>query len=253
MAKNIIYRLFSKVFNSSWKGKYGEKLTVKELKRLQMSGKNGKILRNIYIPRNNGETSEIDVIFITQKGIFVFESKNVSGWIFGNENDINWTQTFSRRIKYSIENPIRQNNTHMKWMRKLIGDDVPLFSIIVFSERCELKKVTVTSEDVKVIKRNRLCATVCDIWNKSLNVVSERKIENLYEKFKEYTNVDASVKKAHVKNIDKKYKKKLNKSNKKSKSDEKTTCTDVGQCICSKCGYELYPLDEVCDRCGNKV
>ena len=79
------------------------------------------------------------------------------------------------------------------------------------------------------------------------------KIGNLYEKFKEYTNVDASVKKAHVKNIDKKYKKKSNKSNKKSKSDEKTTYTDVGQCICSKCGYELYPLDEVCDRCGNKV
>ena len=253
MAKNIIYRLFCKIFNSSWKGKYGEKLTVKELKRLQMSGKNGKILRNIYIPKNNGETSEVDVIFITQKGIFVFESKNVSGWIYGNENDINWTKTFSRRIKYSIENPIRQNNTHMKWMRKLIGDDVPLFSIIVFSERCELKKVTVTSEDVKVIKRNRLYATVCDIWNKSLNVVSDKKIENLYDKFKEFTNVDASIKAAHVKNIEKKYKTGVNKVNNKSKFAQKITDAAALNCVCSQCGYELYPLDKVCDRCGNKV
>lgn len=40
------------------------------------------MLRNIYVPYN-GKTSEIDVLMIREKGIFVFESKNYSGWIFG--------------------------------------------------------------------------------------------------------------------------------------------------------------------------
>lgn len=54
--------------------------------------------------------------------------------------------------KHSFYNPIKQNQTHIKWLRSYIGEEIPLFSIIVFSERCELKKVTITSRDIKVIK-----------------------------------------------------------------------------------------------------
>lgn len=42
---------------------------------LNLLGRKGKVLRNVYIPKDNNETSEIDVLFITQKGIFVIESK----------------------------------------------------------------------------------------------------------------------------------------------------------------------------------
>jgi len=38
-------------------------------------GRKGKVLRSVYLPKDNGENSEVDVVFITQKGIFVFESK----------------------------------------------------------------------------------------------------------------------------------------------------------------------------------
>ena len=65
-------------------GRYGEALTARELKLVDLFGRKGKILRNVYIPKDNGETSEIDVLYITQKGIFVIESKNYSGWIFGD-------------------------------------------------------------------------------------------------------------------------------------------------------------------------
>lgn len=59
-------------------GNWGEVLTAKELKYVQLFGRKGRILRNIYVPKDNGETSEIDLLYITQKGIFVFESKNYS-------------------------------------------------------------------------------------------------------------------------------------------------------------------------------
>ena len=61
----------------------------------------------------------------------------------------------------------------MKWLRNHVGD-IPLFSIIVFSDRCELKKVTVYSDDVKVVKRYRTYATVREIWEKNADAAIEQ-------------------------------------------------------------------------------
>ena len=42
-----------------------------------------KILRNLYIPYGNQEkTTEIDALMIYETGIYVFESKDYSGWIY---------------------------------------------------------------------------------------------------------------------------------------------------------------------------
>ena len=71
------------IFTPESVGLHGEKMIVRKLGWVQFCGKRGKILQNIYVPRENGETSEIDVLYITQKGIFVIESKNYSGYIFG--------------------------------------------------------------------------------------------------------------------------------------------------------------------------
>ncbi len=84
--KNGAYYQITKLPYSSVKhntGRYGEYLTYKYLKNFEASG--AKFLFNIYIPKENGETTEIDVLMICSKGIFVFESKNYSGWIFGSE------------------------------------------------------------------------------------------------------------------------------------------------------------------------
>lgn len=206
MAKSLLDTLLDSIFDEEWKGKYGERLTEGELKLVQLLGRKGKILHNIYLPKENGETSEVDVIFITQKGIFVFESKNYSGWIFGDEKSRNWTVMLPNKQKNQFYNPILQNRTHIKWMSNFVGVGVPLYSIIVFSNRCELKKITVFSEDVKVIKRERTYATVREIWERRPDVLSDDQIEDLYSKLKELTKVDKTVKQAHVQNIEKKYK-----------------------------------------------
>lgn len=230
MSKDLIDLILDSIFDAKWLGKRGEKLTERELKLVQLFGRKGKVLRNVYLPKDNGETSEVDVVFITQKGIFVFESKNYSGWIFGDEKSKNWTVMFPNKRKEQFYNPILQNKTHMKWMKSFVGEDVPLFSIIVFSERCELKKVTVESEDIKVIKRDRTYATVRGIWDKKPDVVSDEKLEELYSKLKELTNVDEAVKKAHVETIENKYKKKPEDSGTEEVKKEH---------VCPKCGAEL--------------
>ena len=44
---------------------------------------------------------------IHEKGIFVFESKNYSGWIFGSADQLNWTQSLQNGEKHHFYNPIR--------------------------------------------------------------------------------------------------------------------------------------------------
>lgn len=232
MSKDLIDLLLDRIFDDAWVGKRGEKLTERELKLVQLFGRKGKVLRNIYLPKDNGETSEVDVVFITPKGIFVFESKNYSGWIFGDEKSQKWTVMLPNKQKNQFYNPVLQNKTHVKWMRNYVGDDIPLFSIIVFSERCELKKVTVESSNVKVIKRDRTYAAVREIWDESPDVVSEEKIIELYDNLSKLTNVDEAVKAAHRDSINQKYKKEV-------EDRDVPQRTEHEELVCPRCGSTL--------------
>ena len=238
MSKGLIDKILSNIFDAEWAGRYGEKLTERELKLVKLLGRKGNILRNVYIPKENGETSEIDVLFITQKGIFVFESKNYSGWIFGDEDGYYWTVTLPNGIKNKLYNPIKQNKTHMKWLGKFVGENIPLFSIIVFSERCELKKVKVLSDNVHVIKRDRTYNTVKNIWDVQPDILNKEQVKEITFKLRQLTNVDEAVKKAHVENIDNKY---CKKSNIKEETGE---TLEVHQEI------SHY---KICPRCGGKL
>ncbi len=241
MAKGIIDLIFDSIFDSEWKGRHGEQLTERKLKWIKFFGRDGKILRNVYLPKDNGETSEVDIIFITPKGIFVFESKNYSGWIFGDEKGVKWTTVLPNRHKNYFYNPIMQNKTHIKWLKEYVGKDIPMFSIIVFSERCELKKVSVFSDDVWVIKRDKTNATVKRICDSKPDVLSEDDIDNIYNKLSGLTNVDEAVKMAHIEAIENKHK-----TPGSSYRNSDASMDVVEQCIYSE-------SVEVCPRCGGKL
>ena len=228
MAKGLLDKLVDSVFDAEWTGKRGEKLTERELKLVSLFGRKGMTLRNLYIPKGNGETSEIDLVYITQKGIFVFESKNYSGWIFGDEGSQYWTVMLPNRQKNRFYNPIIQNRTHIKWLGKLVGPGIPLFSVIVFSERCELKQVTVKSADVRVIRRDRVYATVRSIWDAAPDLFSEEEVAGMFEKLKPLTEVDKATKAAHIDSIKRTY-----------QGSDGTGRTEAGEKLCPRCGKKL--------------
>ena len=128
------------------KGAYGEYLIWKELRWVGGSSDNCKLVKflfNAYIPKGDGTTTELDVIMLCPQGVFVFESKNYSGWIFGKENQRVWYQTLpqgrGKSVKEKFYNPIHQNLSHIKHLSNYLKLDIPMFSVVVFSERCELK------------------------------------------------------------------------------------------------------------------
>lgn len=146
---------------------------------------------------------------LTTKGLFVFESKNFSGWIFGDENRKNWYQTLpqgkGRSRKESFYNPIMQNRTHIKHLKTLLGENTPMHSIITFSERCTLKNVQVKSQDIHVINRYDVARVVSKICGQISNeCLSETQIQAVYNKLYAYTQVDEKTKAKHIADIESK-------------------------------------------------
>lgn len=97
-------------------------------------------LNNITLPLANGGSTQIDHIIVSIYGIFVIETKHYKGWIFGSENQAQWTQAFPNGSKYKFQNPLRQNYLHLKTLAELLALDMHYFhSIVVFIGECELK------------------------------------------------------------------------------------------------------------------
>ena len=51
MAKSLLDKLLDSVFDEEWVGRRGEKLTERELKLVQLFGRKGRTLRNLYVPK----------------------------------------------------------------------------------------------------------------------------------------------------------------------------------------------------------
>lgn len=186
-------------------GKYGEYLIYKQLKHLERTG--GKFLFNLYIPKENDETTEIDVLLLCSKGLFVFESKNYSGWIFGNEFQKTWTQTLPQgrsSHKEHFLNPIWQNQAHIKHLKNLVGDQIPMRSVIVFSERCTLKNVNIQAIDIHVINRFDIKDLFSALCGEDIpDSLCETEIADIYNKLYPYTQVGDAIKEQHIANIEK--------------------------------------------------
>lgn len=98
-------------------------------------------MNDLYIPKENGQTTQIDHLLISPKGIIVIETKNYKGWITGSEHSQYWTQTNFKR-KDKLYNPIWQNSGHIKALETVLGDaatEIPIHSVIVFGNQATLK------------------------------------------------------------------------------------------------------------------
>lgn len=93
---------------------------------------------NIIIPASNG-TTQIDHLLVSPYGIFIVETKNKSGWIFGAENQAKWTQTLYGK-KYSFQNPLRQTYRQKKILAEFLPvDESYIHTVIYFVSDCKFK------------------------------------------------------------------------------------------------------------------
>lgn len=95
-------------------------------------------INNVTIPTANG-TTQIDHVIVSRFGIFVIETKNMKGWIFGDEHSKQWTQSLFGK-KHRFQNPLHQNYRHTKALADFLAiDHEKLHSIAMFWGDVELK------------------------------------------------------------------------------------------------------------------
>ena len=119
------------ILKSRWfKGVAGE-FAVNLSAKIMLDKDKYHLIKNVTLPTEDGST-QIDHVIVSLYGIFVVETKNMKGWIFGRSNQKTWTQKI---YKYSskFQNPLHQNYKHVKTLQSLLGvTDDKIFSLVVF-------------------------------------------------------------------------------------------------------------------------
>ncbi|OAL76444.1 nuclease-related domain-containing protein [Acinetobacter terrae] len=129
-----------KAFKPFIKGKVGE-LAVAVQVKLYLKDPQYILLNDCTLPDEQAGTTQIDHILLSPYGIFIIETKNYKGWIFGSERQKMWTQKIFKK-SYKFQNPLHQNYKHQKVLELVLADIIApeyLHSIVVFMPDCEFK------------------------------------------------------------------------------------------------------------------
>ena len=119
------------ILKSPWfKGITGEFL-VNTAARLFLAKNEYHLIKDVTLQTDDG-TTQIDHIIVSRYGVFVIETKNMKGWIFGSANQKTWTQKIYKHT-HKFQNPLHQNYKHVKTLEALL--DIPasaIHSLVVF-------------------------------------------------------------------------------------------------------------------------
>ena len=110
--------------------------------------------------------------------------------------------------KNKFYNPIKQNLTHITALSDFLDIDKDKFmSFIVFSERCELKKIPQDTEEYKIFKRNLLHRKLRMELEKRQVIFTPDRVDEITAKLQPLTEVSDEVKREHVGNINARFNK----------------------------------------------
>ena len=205
-------------------GKLGEKRVASKLDWLP---KEYITLNDILLPTNYG-TTQIDHIVVSPYGIFVIETKNYKGWIFGHENSEEWKQSLLGKKRFwgwtseqhKLRNPIRQNAAHVRAVKAILKEigDFTIIPIVVFSNSAELKITT----------PNHIVINWCDLRSAiklyKYRCISEEDVQRIASKISSANIITEGSRETHANNIQTVlYKKNI----------------AIANGICPKCGSKL--------------
>ncbi len=198
--------------SSKYKGKKGEKKVARAL--VKNISEEKFVINDLILKTESGSTSQIDHVVINHAGIWVIETKNYAGRIYGNALQLNWTQVLANgKIKNQFYNPVKQNASHAYHISKLINGKPPIYRYVVFTGNADLSGVKAGNvcnlqNFLRIINRsNQSILTTEDMrlyYNSLLNLKNDNKV----------------TKKEHIRNI------------KKMKKNIKSG-------ICPRCGGKL--------------
>ncbi len=110
------------------------------------------VLHDVLIDGTDQYTSQIDLLIIGAKGIYVVEVKTfTNAKIYGDTKRSKWYY-YSHGQKYEIYSPLKQNKKHVEYLKTFLRDfgEIPCFSVI-----------TMLCEDFKISGENEPNTVIC--------------------------------------------------------------------------------------------
>lgn len=152
--------------------------------QLRQFPEENRYLNDLLIPNPRSRTgfAQIDHILITPYAVFVIETKNYKGRIYGKREERYWSVNGKR----NMYNPLQQNRTHVNALRRVLKryGDIRLISVVSFTKRCELH----VDPELTNVEFDQLA-----VYDVRLTDIIERKLIKLKAEYKTPTLSDADV------------------------------------------------------------
>jgi|GEM_PF-3100459 len=204
MAIFVAAGIYSQLYMNRIKGKIGEYITQKVIE--SYCNKRGySYLYDVMIKNDMIETSQIDHLIITRRGIAVIETKFHTGKIYGSEFAKDWTYITrgedNKKHKHFYHNPVMQNYGHVEALKEIVDRDVEYYNMVLFIDTVNLDKCKIENKFTKVGYTYHLN----DILEK-FDSLSEKRISSveaceMYNKIKEANIQDRESRKEHINRI----------------------------------------------------
>jgi hypothetical protein len=214
------------------KGELGEyKIDI----QISQMPKEYRYISDLFIKNSKSSTgySQIDHVIITPYGLFVIETKNYQGIIYGGRERKVWLING----KFKMMNPLLQNHGHIQALKNFIDVKYHQFfiSIVSFTKRCTFK----IEEELRQINSNQLViydVELTQFINRKIAVLKlqfskpvlmKDDIEIIYNSLLNSNILDESIRKLHVESIQAK-------KNNDDMTDSKNICVECQKPVSEK-------------------
>lgn len=152
---------------------------------------------------NGNYTTQIDHLILSRFGIFVIETKNYHGKIYGNDNMEYWKQYLpavgyrrtGRTQEHQLRNPVWQNEGHIKTLRRLVfGNDVPIIGILVFPSSADLCGTV----NYPVLRMRNVARFILSCRN---DVLTAEQVKDFCSRILEVTSTSGEDRAVHLDNV----------------------------------------------------
>ncbi len=161
------------------------------------------VLRDVLIDGAEGFTSQIDLLIIGCRGIYVIEMKTFSNAkIYGDIKKSKW-RYYTHGKKYEIYSPVKQNEKHIQYLKEFLKPfgEIPCFSIVTMI--CDNFKISGEPEADTVICNSlpSMEKAIYQIAEGNPELFDEEKKKEIYEYIKEHQHIGRDARIAHKKNV----------------------------------------------------
>lgn len=169
-------------------GDVGEIITASTLREF------GIVVRNLYLPINE-EFTEVDIVFLSTRGIFCIENKNYHARIKGDIRSKYLWADYGYGKKVRFFNPIIQNKKHIKALCGVLGT-LYVYGGVIFNDNASLR----------LTNNHNSCMYLSDFfkWHNTLedNILSKRDMSCIADILREYSDSTLEGRQAFVNGLE---------------------------------------------------